>query len=163
LTRILYVALLILSTGFAGSFPLTPKNSSILVLITVGIPAIALAFWAKPELVSHDKLIRSLARFVIPAGITLSLAGFIVFLGFLLIPPLLTGQLVIGMSGDVELSRANLPFAQSALTSFSIFCGLLLIMFVEPPARMWVGGQHLSPDRRPAYLAVLLLAVYGVI
>jgi cation-transporting P-type ATPase E len=163
MTRILYIALLILSIGFAGSFPLTPKNSSILVLITVGIPAIALAFWARPELVPHDTLIRRLLHFVLPAGLTLSLAGLIVFLLFLLIPPLLTGQLVIGVNGDLELSKANLPIAQSALTSFSIFCGLLLVMFVEPPSRMWVGGQHISSDRRPAYLVLLLLAAYGVI
>jgi hypothetical protein len=87
----------------------------------------------------------------------------IVFLLFLLIPPLMTGQLVIGVNGDLELSKANLPIAQSALTSFSIFCGLLLVLFVEPPSRMWVGGQHLSSDWRPAYLVMLLFAAYVVI
>ncbi|MDR3572760.1 MAG: HAD-IC family P-type ATPase [Anaerolineaceae bacterium] len=163
LTRIVYIALLILSIGFAGSFPMTPKNSSLLVLITVGIPSIALASWARPELVPHGNLIRRLVHFVLPAGLTLSLAGFFIFLVFLLIPPLLNGQLVIGVNGDVELSKANLPIAQSALTSFSIFCGLLLVLFVEPPGSIWVVGQHRSSDKRPTYLAVLLAAAYLII
>jgi cation-transporting P-type ATPase E len=160
LTRILYVALLILSTGFVGSFPLSPKNSSILSLFSVGVPSLALAIWARPGLVPHGNLIRRMIRFFLPAGLTLSLAGLLVFLGYLLVPPLLAGQLIVGGGADIDLSKANLPNAQAALTTFSIFCSLILLPFVEPPSRAWVGGDHLSGDRRPFFLAVGLLAFY---
>jgi cation-transporting ATPase E len=39
--------------------------------------------------------------------------------------------------------------------------GLLLIPFVVPPSRFWVGGNQLSGDWRPLLLAVGLLLGYG--
>ena len=53
--------------------------------------------------------------------------------------------------------------AQTALTVVSVLCGLLLIVFVEPPTPWWTGGDVLSVDRRPALLALLLLGVFVVI
>jgi cation-transporting P-type ATPase E len=163
LSRITYSALLILASGFAGSFPFTPKHNSLLTLLTVGLPTLALAVWAKPGFVRSEKLIRKMVHFVLPAGLTLSLAGLFVFMGYLIVPMLLTGGLMSGPSGELDYSPAFLPAAQTAITSFSIFCGLLLLVFAEPPSRFWVGGEHLSSDRRPAYLALFLFGVYAVI
>jgi cation-transporting P-type ATPase E len=164
LTRILYSALLILSTGFAGSFPLTPKNNSLLTLFTVGIPTIALAVWARPENISKEKLLRRMLHFILPAGLILSLAGLAIFLGYLLAPPLFAGSasaaLTVNSANDLDTSRASLALAQTALTTFSVFCGLLLLVFVEPPSPAWVGGDLLSRDRRPAILAFVLLLAY---
>ena len=53
--------------------------------------------------------------------------------------------------------------AQSALTTFAVCSGLLLVPFVVPPARFWVGGSKLSGDWRPTLLAVGLLLVYLVV
>ena len=54
--------------------------------------------------------------------------------------------------------------AQSALTTFAVCSGLLLVPFVVPPTRFWVGGSTLSGDWRPTLLALALLFVYvGVI
>jgi cation-transporting ATPase E len=54
--------------------------------------------------------------------------------------------------------------AQSALTTFAVCSGLLLVPFVVPPTRWWVGGSKLSGDWRPTLLAAALLFVYiGVI
>jgi cation-transporting P-type ATPase E len=41
--------------------------------------------------------------------------------------------------------------------SFLTVCGLLLVMFVEPPSRFWAGTDEPSGDRRPTWLAILLL------
>ncbi len=38
--------------------------------------------------------------------------------------------------------------------------GLLLIVFVEPPTRWWTGGDVLSRDRRPAFLALSLAIAF---
>jgi cation-transporting ATPase E len=41
--------------------------------------------------------------------------------------------------------------------SFLTVCGLLLVMFVEPPSRFWAGRDEPSGDRRPTWLAMALL------
>ena len=41
--------------------------------------------------------------------------------------------------------------------SFLTVCGLLLVMFVEPPSRFWAGRDEPSGDRRPTWLAIVLL------
>lgn len=51
--------------------------------------------------------------------------------------------------------------AQSALTTFTIVCGLLLIPFVEPPGRFWVDGSGPGGDWRPSLLALGLLLGYA--
>ena len=49
MTRVLYMALLIVATGIVGpEFPFTPRQSSILVLLTVGIPTLALTVKLSP-------------------------------------------------------------------------------------------------------------------
>ena len=53
--------------------------------------------------------------------------------------------------------------AQTALTVVSVLCGLLLVVFVEPPTPAWTGGEVLSSDRRPAILAAVLLAAFVAI
>jgi cation-transporting ATPase E len=160
LTRIIYVALLMLSTGFVGSFPLSPKNSSIMVLLTVGLPSLAVALWAKPGLVSHRGLTRSLFRFVVPASLSLSLGGLLVFIVYLIIPSILMGQSLTAGGAEINVSPTDQMMAQTALVTYSIFCGLLLLLFIEPPSKFWVGGQILSTDRRPTYLACFLCAAY---
>ncbi len=53
-------------------------------------------------------------------------------------------------------------FTGSEIASAAIVCGLLLIPFVVPPARIWVGGNGLSGDWRPTLLALGLLLGYAV-
>jgi len=162
LSRTFYVALIILSTSILGGFPFSPKQSSIVALMAVGIPTLALAAWARPGPIYKGSLERHMLRFVLPASLTMAILGLLVYAGFmavgrqeyLLTNPPATTQAIF---------RAVQPMAQTALTSFSILCGLLLIVFVEPPTRFWVGGDDLSSDRRPVFLALGLLIIYIVI
>jgi cation-transporting ATPase E len=62
---------------------------------------------------------------------------------------------------ELEITPEAIAIAQSALTTFVIVNGLLLIPFVVPPGRFWVGGNALSGDRRPSLLALGLLLGYG--
>lgn len=163
LTRISYVLLLIIASGASGGFPLAPKHNTILTLFTVGIPTLALAAWARPGTTSRTQKTRRLVHFVLPPGLTLGLAGLGVFMGYQVLPAILTGKFSLNRGIDLETAGIPLNIAQSALTSFSIFCGLLLILFVEPPTRFWVGGDTLSRDRRPLYLVLLLFTVYGLV
>jgi cation-transporting ATPase E len=50
-----------------------------------------------------------------------------------------------------------LPRAQTVVICFLTVCGLLLVMFVEPPSRFWAGSDEPDGDRRPTWLAIVLL------
>jgi cation-transporting P-type ATPase E len=156
LTRVLAVTLLILAVSLLGGFPFAPKHISILTLFTVGIPSIALAAWASPGVVQPERLVRRLFHFVLPASLALGIAGLIVFLVYS------SGAAAVfgASSGDLLRSTA---VGQTALTHFATLCGLLLILFVEPPSPAWTGGDVLSGDKRPAFLALTLFVIYNLI
>ncbi|MBN1137719.1 MAG: HAD-IC family P-type ATPase [Anaerolineae bacterium] len=158
LTRVFAMTLMILSVGILASFPFSPKHITILTLFTVGIPSIALAAWARPGAIRREGLLRRLWHFVLPASLTLGLAGLAVFLAYSFFSSGV--HLSIVRMGGAE---ADLEVSQSAVTHFALLCGLFLIVFAEPPTRFWVGGDELSGDRRPALLALALLAAYAVV
>ena len=155
LTRVVYVALLILSTGLISGFPFEPKQSSLLALLTVGIPTVALAAWAKPGRTTRRHLVRQLIYFVLPAAISISL---IALLGYVVLFLNAFGSLsdaASGMSDALLVTQAQ-AIAQTGLTTITVFCGLLLLSFVQPPIKFFVGGDMLSRDWRPTILATIL-------
>lgn len=144
LTRVLYMMGLLVAILIVDGFPFVPRQNAILTLLTEGIPALALASWAQPRAFEPKRALPSLLHFVIPAAMTLCLAA--------------VGVFMAAFSSD-----AQLPAAQSALTTFTILGGLLLIPFAVPPARAWVGGSSLVGDWRPTLLALGLLAGYAAL
>lgn len=144
LTRTLYVLLLVIATRIVDvPFPVTPKHNSILALLTVGIPILAIAAWARPGAPPRS-VVRSTSHFILPAAFTISIVALAVYLGYW------------GSTGDVQVAR-------TALTTATVFCGLLLIPFVEPPTSFWTGGDDLSGDWRPTLLALGMLVAYSVV
>ncbi len=142
LTRVLYMVGLLVAIMIVDGFPFVPRQNAVLTLLTEGIPALALASWSRPRAFEQRHALPALLHFVIPAAATLCLAA-------------------IGVYMAAFSTNAQLPVAQSALTTFSIVSGLLLLPFVEPPARAWTGGSKLSGDWRPSLLALGLLAGYA--
>ena len=153
LTRVIYLALLLITIPAFEGFPFAPKQKALVTFETLGIIAVALATWARPGPPSRGGLAHLLLRFVLPSAITLSLVAFGVYLVAFL-------QAI----EQVDMSRTDAQLiAQSALTTFAVCSGLLLIPFVVPPAPFWVGGSKLSGDWRPTLLAFGLLMIYLVI
>jgi cation-transporting ATPase E len=123
LTRITFMALLIAAAALVeAGFPYTPKQTALLTLLTVGIPTIALAATARPTPHVRERLIRSLIHFVVPAAWSLALVALLLFVAY------------TAFGDSVERAR-------SALTTFSILCGLVLVVFAAPPSRRWTGGE----------------------
>jgi cation-transporting ATPase E len=168
LSRVLYVALLIIGILMIGQFPLEPKQVSILALLTVGAPTLVMAIWAYPQSSIEQGLGRSLWRFVLPAAITVSVIALLVYLGeYYVTLGLRTITLWEGnkhqlseaafLAASVAPSRA---VAQTSLTTFTVMCGILLLLFIEPPSKFWVGGHQLRGDKRFYYLALAMIAAY---
>ncbi len=84
LTRIIYIIMLIIATGFLTGFPFSPKHSSLVALLAVGIPTLALAAWSRPAPVPHTSMLRRLMHFVLPASILQCLFGLGVYLAYMI-------------------------------------------------------------------------------
>jgi len=142
MSRIFSLVLLIAMIAMlAAGFPFTPSQSSVISLLTLSIPAFALALWARPGPVRQSSLTRRLIHFVLPAAITMSAAGLAVYLYF-------------------AVSTNDTAYGQLTLTYAMMAMGLLLIIFVEPPTAFWAGGDILSGDWRPTLLALAIMAFF---
>jgi cation-transporting ATPase E len=146
LTRVGYLTLLLLSIPIVGGVPFIPKQKAILDFITASIISVALVAWAHPGPPSERKPSGTFIHFILPAALTLSLSGALVYVLALLLVPYQVGNDVL--------------MAQTALTTFAVFCGLLLVPFIVPPIPFWTGGSQLSGDWRPTLLALAMLAVF---
>jgi cation-transporting ATPase E len=160
LSRIMTVGLLVVTSMVIGIFPIELRNGSVLVLFTVGIPTALIAVWAQPGVRHHDSLARTLARFVVPAAVLSSLAGLAVLFGVIVLR--LGGiEAITGVEAEDKAALdAAITIAQSALTSFLVFAGLALVVFVEPPVPWLAVVEPQSPDWRPTILAGGLVAIY---
>jgi len=161
LTRITTVGLLIVTSLIIGLFPIDLRNGSVLTLFTVGIPTAMLALWAQPGKRVHGTLGRTLAQFVVPAAALSSLAGLAVLYAILFLRVGLSNA--IGGTVDEATLDAATRVAQSGLTTFLVFAGLVLVVFVEPPNDALAVIEPRTPDRRPTMLAVLLAAIYLIV
>jgi cation-transporting P-type ATPase E len=143
LNRVTSFTLLIL---LIPGFPFSPRQSSLVTLLTVGIPTVALAAWAQPGPTRGNKLLLRLAHFVLPAILVGSLATLFVFM------------IAVAIAVSRGLPEATvITTARSTITVFATVCGILLLVFVAPPTRFLAGGNTLSRDWRPTMLAALLL------
>jgi len=143
LARAMYMSLVILGAALLGLvMPASPRHNTVLALITVGIPAIFLAVWARPARPGLDSL-RRILRLVIPPAIACTLLALPIYAWFI-------------RDGDVELAR-------TAFTTFAVFCGLGLLPLLEPPIGESMSGADADgSDWRPTALAIGLLALYGL-
>ncbi len=165
LTRILSMALLIVSSLVIGEFPLALRNASIVTLFSVGIPAVVLAFWAKPGPRKNGTLAQRLAHFIITPVVLTSIIGVLLFYAVLWISTGLShliGPEITLRERTIMLGTMR-PIAQTALASFLVLAGLLLVIFVEPPSKWWTGGDELSGDWKPTIMAILLIVGFFII
>lgn len=143
LVRALYTSLMIFGATRLGlEFPTTPKQSGLVALVTVGVPVLFLAIWARPG-ATPRRLIPSAGYFVVPAAVSIAIAGLAIYAA------------VLSLGGTLEEAR-------TAITVVSIVCGLTLLPFLSPPTEAWVGGDELTGDWRPTLMAGALLVLFVV-
>jgi magnesium-transporting ATPase (P-type) len=142
LTQMIYLTLLIVATMLlARGFPYSSKQGSIIAIVTLSLPAIALSLWAAAGQLPTKDLRRLLAHFVIPAALTISAAGVVTY------------TLFLERTGDRDYSQLVLTYALVAM-------GLLLVLFLRPPMRLWGGGSSKPGGRRFTVVVVVLLVAF---
>jgi len=157
MVRIAYKSSLILAITALGGFPFAPRQASLVSFVTAGVPAVALAAWSRPGPTPRMGLFRLLARFVLPTALLQLLLSVAVWLAFA--GPAKSDYLATHPgAGTKELIVAAYPPAQTALTLFASFCGILLVLLAVPPSRLWGGGSILRGDWRMLGLVGLMLA-----
>ncbi len=139
------------------SFPVVNKHSALVSLFGVGLPTIFLPIWAKPGRLSRQQgMVQSLLHFTIPAALTLTLVALLVYLLYLV-------RAILDLAPGLEFSQVDYTLPRTALVTILIFGELLLIPFLKPPSRIWVGGEPLARDWRYTLMALTMLALYIII
>ncbi|MBZ0289183.1 MAG: HAD-IC family P-type ATPase, partial [Anaerolineae bacterium] len=151
MVRVACSALLIIAISMIGlGFPFVPKHTALITFLTVGAPTLALAVWARPGPTPRRSMLREIAHFVIPASGMMFFFGLLVYIGaflssafnlvdFNVTPEAIADfQRYAGITYDISTPDAfvfevSLLVAQSALSIFLVFSGLVLVVFVEPP------------------------------
>lgn len=155
-------------------FPIEPSQVG-LTLLTVGIPTSLLVVWAEPE-PGRGTLARRLVRFTAPVAILTMLFGALLYAGVYYWAEDASGtewfdaifgpalERLTGSSAALPATAAQ-ALAQSMLSTFLTVTAFLLILFIEPPARLFTGyAEHVSRDWRPTVLAVgLSVAFIGIL
>jgi cation-transporting ATPase E len=143
LSRAMYMALVIFGAALLGlAMPVSPRHNTVLALITVGLPALFLAFWARPARPGLDSLQRIL-RLIIPPSLACAALGLPLYVAY-------------AGSGDVDAAR-------TAFTTFAVFCGLGLLPLLEPPIGESMSGADADgADIRPTLLALAMVVLYGL-
>lgn len=165
LTRTAIAALITVSALMISSnlFPIPLVHSALVAFLAVGVPAPLIALWARPGPTARASLIGRLLRFLIPPTLLASIFGLIVLYGALFIEFFAQGGLSVPASELAVFELSIIAYAQTALTTFLVFSGLLLVVFVEPPTSWWIGGDELSGDWRPTIVALVCAAIYLLI
>lgn len=177
LTRVATTTLIIIAVTMVGlDFPFDPAQVA-LTTFTVGVPAFFLTLWARPQRLDAG-LLASLARFVFPAAIVTMLMAvsiYIVDYNLLLNSPLTEADEVwarqifesyTGVSAESAAYRNAVAtvLAQGSVSIFISWTACLLILFLEPPSRFFLGWRkEVSPDKRPALLATGLFVLFWII
>jgi cation-transporting ATPase E len=157
MVRIVFKATVIAAITALGGFPYAPRQASLVSFVSVGAPAFAFAIWARSGPTPKVGLFKLLARFVLPTAFLLLLGAVIVWLAFAI--PAKEAYLAANpAASETDILEHAYPVAQTAITLFSCFGSIILILFAVPPTKWFAGGARLRGDWRIAGVAVLLFA-----
>jgi cation-transporting ATPase E len=143
LVQISYILILLFVLLVSGQlvFYYHPTQGGVIAFFTIIIPSLGLTFWASAGSIPRQYMRSRMVHFLVPGAITMALAA-------------LTVSAIFGRG------LADIAYSQLAVTHVLITTGLLLIIFVQPPTRFWVGGDVYSGDWRNTYMAIALFVLF---
>ena len=145
LTQVLYIALLLVGIGlFSYGFPFLSNQGTVIAIATVSLPSIGLSLWAAAGTKESSTFRWLLARFVLPAAVTLGSGAVAVYVLFL------------EASGEIS-------YAQLGVTHFLVAAGLLTAVFVKPPLHASIRSGVRAGDWRLSALAAGAFVLFLVL
>jgi cation-transporting P-type ATPase E len=142
LTKTVYAAALILLVGMPGfAFPFLPRHLTLAVFLTIGVPSFVLALAPSDGPLYRGRLLRALAAFAVPAGLSTALGSILCF--FLV-------DTVFG--GSLEAGR-------TAATTTLIVLGLAFVLLLERGP----GREHIAIQSYMLAMVAGLGALFALI
>jgi magnesium-transporting ATPase (P-type) len=120
-----------------------PTQGGLIVFFSIVIPSLGLTLWATSGAVSEKRILSQLMRFVIPVGFTSALASLAVYIIF-------------------ESLTGDRSYAQLGVTYILSFTGMLMVLFIKPPRKFWVGESPLSGDMRFVWMVLVMFILFAV-
>jgi E1-E2 ATPase len=142
------VLLIVAYIEFIGLFPLALSQGAPVTLLTVGMPSVLLAIWARLGPTPRGPLLERLAHFVLPPVMLTGAISMVLFYGALLLRLLRAGAIArpLAHAPLIRLYTPEVPVAQTALVTCLVLPGLLMVVFVTPPTTWWTGAAMLRSD-----------------
>ncbi|HEV2790780.1 MAG TPA: HAD-IC family P-type ATPase [Solirubrobacterales bacterium] len=142
LTKTMYAATLILLVAVPGfAFPFLPRHLTLAALLTIGIPSFVLALAPSDGPLYRGRLLRALAAFAVPAGVSTALAS---ILSFFLVD---------------TLAGASVEAGRTAATTTLIVLGLAFVLLLERGP----GREHIAIQSYMLAMVAGLGALYALI
>jgi len=156
LTRITFLALIIVGVSLVRiPFPFTIKQTSLIALLTTGIPALGLAFWSIPQSFGKQKLIPTALKFVVPASFLLLLFGMTLYTTYIYFDFQRIAEFGLDFKQN-QLVAKN----RTILSIFLILSGLLVPIFVLHSNSIKKSTINI---RYQAILSAVILGIFGII
>jgi cation-transporting ATPase E len=140
LTKTVYAAALILLVAVPGfAFPFLPRHLTLAAFLTIGIPSFVLALAPSDGPLYRGRLLRALAAFAVPAGVSTALGS---IFSFFLVDTVFGGSLVAG---------------RTAATTTLIVLGLSFVLLLERGP----GREHIAIQSNMLALVAGLGALFA--
>ena len=141
LTKSIYAATLIVLVAVPGfAFPFLPRQLTMAAFLTIGIPSFVLALAPSDGPLYRGRLLRALAAFAVPAGVSTGLASIISFF------------LVDTVAG------ASLEAGRTAATTTLIVLGLAFVLLLERGP----GREHIAIQSYMLGMIIALGALFAL-
>ena len=146
LVQVVYIFFLLIAMVLTQNklFFYDPTQGGLIVFFTIVIPSVALTFFATSGTISETKILSQLLRFIIPVGLTSTLASLVVYFVF------------------EYLTRSSV-YAQLGVTYILSVTGMLMVLFIKPPNRFWAGDAPVSRDKRFIWMVLVMFILFGIV
>ena len=172
---LLVVAIGILQLGF----PFTAAQNTMMSFFARGAPPAILSLTAVAA-VQRTRLTRNIIHFTLPAALLLFVFGLLIYTGAFFVtqrglaqitvtPEITslierTARVAAGSLSQAQIEQAAIYYsAQTALVTFFVITGVLLMLFAEPPIQWFAGGSPYRGSWLVVGAAAALIAGYAVV